>query len=118
MHDSLYLDPDAWDLTLDAFGNIASVAAPYSIAQDVACACRLWRGEARYDTTRGIPYDTDILGQRPSPPLLSAWYETEAMTVPDVAIAAVLLQYSNINRTLSGQIQLTLSDGSTSVLSA
>jgi hypothetical protein len=50
--------------------------------------------------------------------LLAGWFETEALTVPDVVNAVAVLQYNNTPRNLSGQIQLTLSDGSINVVSA
>jgi hypothetical protein len=106
---TLYLDPDAWDLVLDANRSIALAVAPYERAQSVANACRLWRGEAPYNTNRGIPYETDVLGQQPPPRVLSGWYEGEAVTVPGVASATAILLYDN--RQLTGQIQCTLDDG-------
>lgn len=118
MLDTLFLMPDEWDLTVDAFGNIALAGTPYAQAQDVACACRLWRGEARYDTTRGVPYESEILGQRPPPSLLSGWFETEALTVSGIENAVAVLQFDNRQRSLGGQIQLTLSSGDEIVVSA
>jgi hypothetical protein len=106
---TLYLDPETWDLTVDASRNIALASAPYEQAQSVANACRLWRGEAPYNTDRGIPYEASILGQQPPQRQLAGWYEGEAVTVPGVARAAAVLQYSG--RALTGQIQCTLTDG-------
>lgn len=106
---TLYLDPDSWDLVQDASHNIAIAVAPYERAQSVANACRLWRGEAPYNTNRGIPYETEILGKQPPQRVLAGWYETEAVTVPGVASASAVLQYAD--RALSGQIQCTLDDG-------
>lgn len=106
---TLYLDPDSWDLTLDASGNIAVAVAPYERAQSVANACRLWRGEAPYNTNRGMPYNKEILGKQLPQRVLAGWYETEAVTVPGVASAIAVLQYAD--RALSGQIQCTLDDG-------
>lgn len=106
---TLYLDPSSWDLALDASRNIAIAVAPYERAQSVANACRLWKGEAPYSTDRGIPYDTEVLGQQPPPRVLGGWYESEALTVPGIATAVAVLQYSN--RQLTGQIQCTLDDG-------
>ena len=107
--DTLFLVPDTWDLAVDSAGNIAVATLPYAAAQDVASACRLWRGEALFDTTKGIPYKAAILGQMPPPPLLTEWYREEAVTVPDIAEAVPIFQYEN--RNLTGQIQLTLADG-------
>lgn len=106
---TLYLDPDSWDLVQDASHNIAIAVAPYERAQSVANACRLWRGEAPYNTNRGMPYDTEILGKQLPQRVLAGWYETEAVTVPGVASAIAVLQYAD--RAMSGQIQCTLDDG-------
>lgn len=106
---TLYLDPASWDLVQDASHNIALASAPYEQAQSVANACRLWLGEAPFNTNRGIPYETEILGQQVQTRILAGWYETEAATVPKVASATAVLQYAN--RALTGQIQCTLDDG-------
>ena len=108
---TLYLDPVSWDLVLDASASIAIAEAPYERAQSVANACRLWKGEAPYNTDRGIPYDTAVLGQQPPPRVLGGWYEDEALTVPGIVSAVAVLQYDS--RQLTGQIQLTLDDGTT-----
>ena len=42
---TLYLDPQSWDLALDVAGNIALAKDPYAKAQDVASAARLFVGE-------------------------------------------------------------------------
>ena len=62
---TLLLDRTAWDLCLDSNGNIALASEPYSLAQDVASAVRLFLGECYYDTTKGIPYWTEVLGMLP-----------------------------------------------------
>lgn len=111
MAKTLYLDPESWDLQVDAAGSIALAAEPYSTAQSVACACRLWRGEAPFNAERGIPYDAQILGQLPPQRVLASWYETEAASVPTVASAVALLQFDRDSRALGGQIQCTLTDG-------
>ena len=112
--DTLYLT-DQWDLSADSMGNIALASSPYAVAQDVASECKLWLGEARYDTTKGIPYDTSILGELPPPAKLISWYKTAALGVPEVKTADVILQYSN--RHLTGQIQCSLDDSTTFALS-
>lgn len=109
---TLYLDPDSWDLVQDASHNIALATYPYEQAQTVANACRLWRGEAPYNTNRGMPYDTEILGKQLPQRILAGWYETEAVSVgcsPAVISAIAVLQYAD--RALPGQIQCTLDDG-------
>lgn len=41
---TLYLDQESWDLTLDTAGNIALAKDPYAKAQDVASAYRVRTG--------------------------------------------------------------------------
>ncbi len=113
---TLFLNPATWDLMVDAEGNIAMAGDPYAIAQDVASACRLWSGEARYDTTRGIPYENSILGKLPPMSLLASWYQKEAETVPEVAKVQVFLDFDHSSRRLGGQLQITTESGETNVI--
>lgn len=62
-NDSLYLNPETWDLQLDNQGNIAYCKPPYATAQTVANAIKLFDGELYYNTNAGIPYFNDILGR-------------------------------------------------------
>lgn len=110
IHNTLLLDQTAWDLILDANGNIALCATPYAIAQDVASATRTFLGECWYDTTLGLPYWQDILGDFPPLNYVAQQMETESFTVPDVAQARVYFTQFK-NRTLSGQIQVIDTDG-------
>lgn len=104
---TLYLNPVTWDLVVDNYGNIACADNPYQFAQDVASACRLWKGEARYNTVRGIPYETALLGKFPAPSLILSWYRTEAMSVEGIESAEVTIDYLKDERRLTGQISLT-----------
>lgn len=110
MSSTLLLDLSTWDLLPDAYGNIAMATEPYSQAQDVASYCKVFRGEAWLDTTRGIPYWQDILGHRPPLSLLKQYYITTALTVPGIVEAACFID-SVTNRVVSGQIQSTNTAG-------
>ena len=107
---TMLLDQSAWDLVLDVNGNIAVGNAPYSIAQDVASAVRTFIGECWYDTTQGIPYWSTILGQRPPLSFVKQKIIDAAMTVPNVVSATVTFDGFS-NRKLTGQIQITDTDG-------
>lgn len=100
---TLLLDIGTWDLILDASGNIAVAEAPYAVAQDVACAIKLFLGELWYDTTRGVPYYAKILGRSPPPSLFREYMVAAALSVPDVASAVCVIE-SVINRTLTGSV--------------
>jgi hypothetical protein len=112
---SLLLDRTTWDLCLDANGNIAVASDPYSIAQDVACAIRLFKGELWYDTTKGVPHFQQILGHHPSLSVLKAALRTAALTAPDAASAAVFISGVQ-NREVQGQVQVTSTSGATVVV--
>src|SRR5580698_7205548 len=101
---TLLLDVLRWDVILDADGNIAVALDPYAPAQDVASACRTFQGEVYYDTTLGIPYIGQILGQEPSIAFVKAQLEAAAATVPGVSNPVAFIT-SLKNRQLGGQIQ-------------
>lgn len=107
---SLLLDRTAWDLVLDASGNIACASEPYARTQDVACACRLFVGELWYSTKKGIPYFAEILGQRPPFSLIKEYLSRAAMTVPGVVSVQVVISGLS-RRQLTGQIQFIDEDG-------
>lgn len=108
--DTLLLDPDTWDLVLDASGNIAVATGAYAQAQDAASQCRLFQRELYYDTAQGIPYWQSILGYIPRVPLLKAKYQAAALLVPGVTRAVIDIQ-SVAGRTVSGIIYITNDQG-------
>lgn len=108
--DTLLLDRTLWDLCKDASGNIALATNPYSRTQDVASAARLFLGELWYDTTKGVPYSTEILGQMPPLQIIKERLVQAALTVPGVVSAQVVITDFS-SRTLSGQIQFIDVDG-------
>lgn len=102
--DTIYLNPNTWDLTLDAAGNIAKASVPYALAQDAASAIRTFVGECYYDTTLGVPYWSDILGLTPPLELLRQQFIDAALTVPGVVSAQVYIV--SIDRGITGQVQV------------
>jgi hypothetical protein len=115
MAQTLLLDTVAWDLVVDANGNIAVASEPYSLAQDAASAIQTFRGEVFYDTTVGIPYFNFILGKSIPLSLLKAQFIDQAELVPDVAFAQCF--FSGISqRSLTGQVQIVSISGKTAVL--
>ena len=107
---SLALDRGAWDLVLDLNGNIAVVEEPYRVAQDAACAVRLFLGELWFDTGKGVPYFDQVLGKFPPLQLVKSLIVDATLTVPGVATATVYI--SGIKgRVLTGQIQITTTQG-------
>jgi len=113
---TLLLDRTTWELTKDGLGNIALASNPYSITQDVASAARTFRAECYYDKTLGLPYWESILGHSPPLGFLKAQYVSAARSVPEVAGARVFLAGYDVDRLLTGQIQVTTTSGITTVL--
>ena len=107
---TLLLDTQAWDLVLDSNGNIALASPPYSVAQDVASAIRTFQGELWYDTTQGVPYWQSFLGQNPTISQLQQAFNQAALTVPGVTSASTVIT-SIANRTVTGQVQFSTSNG-------
>ncbi|MGN6775004.1 hypothetical protein [Rhizobium sp.] len=110
---TLLLDQELWDLTVDTAGNIAVASNPYSQAQDAASAIRTFEGEVFYDTTLGIPYFTQILGYAPPTSLMKAYFNSSALTVPGVTKAQTFIT-SWQDRVLQGQVQIQNEDGQVS----
>jgi hypothetical protein len=106
------LDQTYWDLVLDASGGIAVAADPYSVAQDVASACRVFLGEEYYNTSVGVPYFQQILGQTPPIALIKAKLAAAAASVPGCNNPVVYLAGLK-DRQLTGQVQFTDSNGTT-----
>lgn len=115
MYNTLLLDTDAWDLVLDASGNIAVASPPYSLAQDVGSAVRTFLGEVYYDTTQGIPYFQQVLGKLPPAAMLTQLITNQALTVPGVITAQCTISAFD-DRGVSGQIIFTDSSGVTTVV--
>lgn len=112
---SLLLDQTAWDLVLDINGNIAVCTEPYAIAQDVACACRLFSGELWYAKKKGIPYFRDILGKIAPLALIKTNLIKAAMSVAGVVSAQVVIK-SVKDRVLTGQVQFIDNSGKSHIV--
>lgn len=109
MTTSIFLNPKTWDLAIDSAGNIATTSGADRIAQDVATTCRTNLGEVIYDTTLGIRYFQDILGQAPNPGLFKAAVVQAALAVPGVVSAVCYL--SAVAPEIQGQVQVSDSTG-------
>jgi hypothetical protein len=105
---TLLLDVGLWDLTLDAFGNIAVAAAPYALAQDVASACRTVLGEVYYDDTIGIDFFGQIFGKTPPVAVFQEMFVRAALTVPGVTAATCTIEsFNTTSRSVVGQVVFT-----------
>ena len=101
---TLQLSP-AWDLMLDANGNIAMATGPEAIAQDVASAISTFLGEVYYDTTQGLPWMSEVFGEQFSPSLVTALLVQAALTVPGV-VSAQVINLAFAGGVISGTVQV------------
>lgn len=117
MDRTLFLRADTWDWALDASGNIAIGTSVYQQAQDIASACRVFRGDLYFSQDEGIPYLESILGQSSYPlGLYQDELHSAAMSVNGVISAKV--SFNKIeNRVLSGMIEFKNDQGQTGVVS-
>jgi hypothetical protein len=83
------------------------------MAQDAASEIRLFQGELYYDTSKGVPYWSQILGKAPPVSLMKAKFVAAALTVPGVVKARCFIS-SWIERKVSGQVQIEDAAGSKS----
>jgi hypothetical protein len=105
------------DSYLDTSGNIATLSGAAAVAQDVATQCSTFLGECWYDSTQGIPYWQQILGKRPPASLIASLFENQALKVPDVATATMVVTGITAQRGLVGQLTITDTDGNTTTFS-
>ena len=104
-----------WDICLDSAGNFAIATEPYQVAQDVASALRLFFGELWYDTTKGVPYLTEVLGESPPVGYFQTLMERAALTVSGV-VSAECTVTSVQGRTVTGGVTFTTADGQTATV--
>lgn len=109
---TLLLDTSAWDICLDAAGNVAMATPPYARSQSVANAIRLFQGEGWWNTRAGVPYFESILGHAPPVSFFEAEMVRAALTVPGVTAASAIIEGVDA-RTLTGQVTFTSADGET-----
>lgn len=111
---SLLLDTAAWDLVLDAAGNLAICTEPYAISQDVACALRLFAGELWFDVSKGVPYFASILGKTPPIEYFKSQMVRAAKTVPGVVTAVCVIEtFTPESRQVVGYVKFTDTSGNT-----
>ncbi|MEX9215651.1 hypothetical protein AB7W40_09950 [Providencia rettgeri] len=73
-----------WDVTIDSIGYLDFAINEHATAQDVACACSVFKGEIYVDSGAGIDYQGKYLGRPYSSAKLAMDLEREAMTISTV----------------------------------
>ena len=107
---TLLLDTEAWDLTLDSGGNIATAQDSYGIAQNVANAVRLFMNDAYYDPERGVPHFLIDLGVTPDMSVVRSRSRRASLSVDGVTDANVEIT-TITDRVMGGTIAVTTEEG-------
>ncbi len=107
---TLLLDTEAWDLTLDSGGNIATTQDSYGIAQNVANGVRLFTRDAYYDPERGVPHFLIDLGVTPDMSVVRSRIRRAALNVDGVTDANVEIT-TITDRVMGGTIAVTTAEG-------
>jgi ABC-type xylose transport system substrate-binding protein len=72
-------------------------------------------GELWYDTQQGVPYWQQFLGQNPTNSQIASAFNAAALTVPAAATANTIIT-SIAGREVSGQVQFSTSDGTSTTV--
>lgn len=102
-----------WDITLDSVGKIKTTSDAYAIAQNAANAVRLFKNDAYFAQTKGIPHFDIELGKRAtiSESVLRSRIKKTVLGVDGIVDASVTLNTQSDNRILGGVINITLLNG-------
>ena len=96
---------DQWDSYADANGNIAIATGAAAVAQDMASACALFRGEYIFDVSIGVPYRT-IFGYTIALAVIKSDFVAAASKIPGLIANSVVCYISAVaDRCVRGQVQ-------------
>lgn len=98
-------------MQLDNAGNIKVCDDAYAVAQEVANKIRLFTNDAYFDEEKGIPHFVIDLGKKPMQSVVRSRIKEASLSVPEVKTVNIL-NIEIVDRKLSGQIELTLKNGS------
>lgn len=101
---------DSWDIELDDNGNFALKDGQEQIAQDVATAVKMYKGEYVFDTERGVPF-TDIMGERLNQALIQEFMNKEAKRINGVLNTTVIFNDFDSSRVLDYDILISTEQG-------
>lgn len=103
----------AWDLVLDANGNLSILKGTAAICQNVCNEARLFTDDAYFAAERGIPWFSDQLARPVQEAVTISNLRNAALGVPGVErVDAVELEaLDRETRVLKGKVTITTEDG-------
>lgn len=104
---------DAWDLQLDAGGNISISTDLEAIAQNVANECRLFKNDAYFRFEDGTEWFSIQLGEKLNRSLVANQLRKSAESVDGVykVLGVTFTDFNTESRTFSGKIEFLTEGG-------
>lgn len=113
---TLFLNNE-WDITLNEDGKIKTATDAYAVAQNASNAVRLFRNDAYFDASKGIPHFNIELGHsRAAVPVIESHMVKAMLAVEGVADAVAVLEVDK-DRVAGGNAYITLQSGDTAEIS-
>ena len=113
---TLFLNNE-WDITLNEDGKIKTAVQGYAVAQNASNAVRLFKNDAYFDASKGIPHFNIELGHSVAAvPVLESHMVQAMRNVEGVADAVAFLEVDS-DRVAGGNAYITLQSGDTAEIS-
>ena len=113
---TLMLD-DSWDITLNSDGKIKVATDAYAIAQNASNAVRLFKNDAYFNASKGIPhFDIELGHSRAAVPVIESQMKKAMLAVEGVADAVAVLKIDK-DRVAGGSAYITLQSGENAEIS-
>ena len=108
---------DSWDITLNSDGKIKVATDAYAIAQNASNAVRLFRNDAYFNASKGIPhFDIELGHSRAAVPVIESQMKKAMLAVEGVADAVAVLEIDK-DRVAGGSAYITLQSGESAEIS-
>ena len=102
---------NGYDIVLKTNGDFDFVTDNDATVQRLEQKLRLWKGEYFLARESGVPYFQDILGQKPTPAILSTIFRTVINSDTYVqSIDDLTLEFEDTNRLVTVSFEATLID--------
>lgn len=113
---TMFLD-NSWDITLNGDGKIKMAKGAYAIAQNGSNAIRLFKGDAYFNKSKGIPhFDIELGHGLAAIPILEGRIRQALLEVDGISDALAVLEVDK-TRVLGGNAYVTLEDGENAKIS-
>jgi len=108
----LKLDPNNWNSILIENQDLATVDGIDAIEQHLKQRFKFFRGEYKYDLTRGIPYHDEFFKKNPNPIVMDTVLKDVILTTPGIIeLTEFFMELDNATRILNVTFKTQTSAG-------